>query len=75
VQITVTQDFLSEALKIPNEGNNLFSCSWYDDLSVNKDQLTTKYTKGNLTFNSTNLVDVPKILHNMIKNTLVPKCG
>jgi len=36
VQITVTQDFLSEALKIPNEGNKLFSCSWFDDLKVDR---------------------------------------
>jgi len=75
VQITVTQDFLSEVLKIPNEGNKLFSCSWFDDLNVDRNQLITKYTKEKLTFNSTNLVDVPKILHNMIRHTLVPKCG
>jgi len=75
VQITVTQDFLSEALKIPNEVNKLFSCSWFDDLNVDRNQLIVKYTKENLTFNSTNLVDVPKILHNMIRHTLAPKCG
>jgi len=33
------------------------------------------YTKENHTFNSTNLEEVPKILHNMIRHTLVPKCG
>jgi len=75
VQITVTKDFLSEALKIPNEGNKLFSCSWFDDLNVDQNQLIAKYTKENLTFNSTNLVDVLKILHKMIRHTLVPKCG
>jgi len=75
VQITVTQDFLSEALKIPNEGNKLFSCSWFEDLNVDRNQLIFKYTKENLTFNSTNLVEVPKIFHNMIRHTLVPKYG
>jgi len=75
VQITVTQDFLSEALKIPNEGKKLFSCSWFDDFKVDQNQLIAKYTKENFTFNSTNLVDVPKILHNMIRHTLVPKYG
>jgi len=75
VQITVTQEFLSEALRIPNEGNKLFSCSWFDNLKVNKEQLIAKYTKDTFTFNSTNLVDVPKILHNMIRHTLVPKSG
>ncbi|KEH17115.1 hypothetical protein MTR_0043s0140 [Medicago truncatula] len=75
VQITITQDFLSEALKIPNEGNKVFSYSWYNDARVDRNQLIIKYTKENHTFNSTNLEDVPKILHNMVRSTLVPKCG
>jgi len=62
-------------LKIPNEGNKLFSCSWYNDAKVDHNQLIVKYNKENLTFNPTNLVDVPKILHNMIRHILVPKCG
>jgi len=75
VQFTVTQDFLSEALMIQNEGNKLFSYSWFDDLKVDRNQLIAKYTKENLTFNFTNLVDVLKILHNMIRHTVVPKYG
>ncbi|KEH15728.1 hypothetical protein MTR_0611s0030, partial [Medicago truncatula] len=75
VQITITQDFLSEALNIPNEGNKLFSFLWYNDARVDRNQLIIKYTKENNTFNSTNLEDVPKILHNMVRHTLVPKCG
>jgi len=75
VEIKVTQDFLSEALKIPNEGNKLFLSSWYNGVKVNRNQLIIKYTKENQTFNSTNLKDIPKILHNMVRHTLVPKCG
>jgi hypothetical protein len=75
VEIKVTQDFLSQALNIPNEGKRLYSSFWFDNARVNRNKLIIKYTKENQVFNSTNLEDVPKILHNMIRHTLVHKCG
>jgi len=75
VKIQVTQDdFLSKFLNIPNEGNQLFN-SWFSSTSVTREQLILEYTKPTLEFNSTNLKDAPKILHNMIRHTILPKCG
>ncbi|XP_024642227.1 uncharacterized protein [Medicago truncatula] len=75
VKIKMTQEFVSEAFKIPNEGNQLYSSFWFDESRVNRNKLIVKYTKENHTFNSTNLEDTPKILHNMIRHCLLPRCG
>jgi len=75
VNIKVTQEFLSKALKIPNEGNKLFFNSWFNDVGVIRNQLILECTKPDHDFNSTNLQDVPKILHNIIWHTLLPRCG
>jgi len=75
VKIEVTQEFLSQALNIPNEGKRLFSSFWFDDARVNRNQLIINYTKVDRTFNSTNLEDTPKFLHNMIRHSLFPRCG
>jgi len=74
VKFQVTQDFLSKVLNIPNEGNQLFN-SWYSSIGVTREQLILEYTKPKLEFNSTNLKDAPKILHNMTRHTLLPRCG
>jgi len=68
MKIKNTQEFLSKALKIPNEGNKLFFNSWFNDLGLIRDQRILEYTKPNLEFISTYLQDVPKILHNMIRH-------
>ncbi|AES97002.2 hypothetical protein MTR_5g044090 [Medicago truncatula] len=75
VKMEVTQEFLSQVLNIPNEGKIMFSSCWFDEAKVNRNQLIIKYTKENKIFNSTNLEDTPKILHNMIRHTLLPRCG
>jgi len=75
VKIEVTQEFLSQVLNIPNEDRRMFSSFWFEEAKVNRNQLIIKYTKENKTFNSTNLEDTPKILHNMIRHTLLPRCG
>ncbi|XP_039683064.1 uncharacterized protein [Medicago truncatula] len=75
VEIKITKDFLSKALRIPNEGNELFFPSWFHEMKVNRNKLIVEYTKPDLPFNSTNLKDVPKILHNMIRHTLLPRSG
>jgi len=74
VRIKVTQEFLSRVLNIPNEGNQLFN-SWFTSVGVTREQLILEYTKPNLAFNSTNLKDTHKILHNMIRHNLLPRCG
>ena len=74
VKFQVTQDFLSNILNIPNQGNQLFN-SWFSSIDVSREQLILEYTKPGLEFNSTNLKDAPKILHNMIKHTILPRCG
>ncbi|AES97256.1 hypothetical protein MTR_5g047870 [Medicago truncatula] len=75
VEIKITKDFLSKALRIPNEGNELFFPSWFHEMKVSRNKLIVEYTKPDLPFNSTNLKDVPKILHNMIRHTLLPRSG
>jgi len=75
VKIEVTQEFLSQALNIPNKGKRLFSSFWFDDARVNRNQFIINYTKTDRTFNSINLKDTPKVLHNMIRYTLLPRCG
>ena len=75
VEIKITKEFISKALRIPNEGNEFFFPSWFHEMKVNRNKLIVEYTKPDLPFNSTNLKDVPKILHNMIRHTLVPKSG
>jgi len=74
VKFQVTQDSLSNILSIPNQGNQLFN-SWLSSIDVSRDQLILEYTKPELEFNSTNLKDAPKILHNMIRHTILPRCG
>ena len=44
-------------------------------MMVSRNKLIVEYTKPDLPFNSTNLKDVPKILHNMIRHTLLPRSG
>jgi len=75
VKIKITKEFLSKALRIPNEGNALFFPSWFAKLKVSRNKLIVEYTKPDLPFNFTNLKDVPKILHNMIRHTLLPRSG
>jgi len=74
VKFQVTQDSLSNTLSIPNQGNQLFN-SWLSSIDVSRDQLIIEYTKPELEFNSTNLRDAPKVLHNMIRHTILPRCG
>jgi len=74
VKFQVTQDSLSNILSIPNQGNQLFN-SWLSSIDVSRDQLILEYTKPELEFKSTNLRDAPKILHNMIRHTILPRCG
>ena len=74
VKIKVIQDFLSKVLNIPNEGNQFFN-SWFSSTSVTREQLILEYTKPTFDFNSTNLKDAPKFLHNMIIHTILPRCG
>lgn len=45
VKIKMTQEFVSEAFKIPNEGNQLYSSFWFDESRVNSNKLIVKYTK------------------------------
>ena len=75
VKIKITKEFLSKALRIPNEGNELFLPSWFAKMKVRRNKLIVEYTKPYLPFNSYNLKDVPKILHNMIRHTLLPRNG
>jgi len=75
VKIKITKEFLSKALRIPNEGNELFFPSWFAKMKVNRNKLIVEYTKPDLPFNSTYLKDVPKILHNMIRHTMLPRSG
>ena len=75
VEIKITKEFLSKALRIPNEGNELFFPNWFHEMKVSCNKLIIEYTKPDLPFNSTNLKDVPKILHNMIRHTLLPRSG
>ena len=75
VEIKITKEFLSKALRIPDEGNELFFPSWFHEMKVSRNKLIVEYTKPDLPFNSTNLKDVPKILHNMIRHTLLPRSG
>jgi len=65
VKFQVTQHSLSSILNIPNQGNQLFH-SWFSSIDVTRVQLILEYTKPELEFNSKNLKDSPKILHNMI---------
>ncbi|KEH27935.1 hypothetical protein MTR_5g049740 [Medicago truncatula] len=74
VRIQVSQNLLSDILKIPNEGNELYN-SWFSSVGVTREQLFEEYIKPNHDINSTNLEDTPKILHNMIRHTLLPRCG
>ena len=74
VKVTITQESLSKALNIPNKGNQLYN-SWFDSIKVTRDQLVLEYTKPKLDFNCTNLKGIPKIFHNMIRHTILPKCG
>jgi hypothetical protein len=60
VEIKITKEFLSKALRIPNEGNELFFPSWFDKMKVSRNKLIAEYTKPDHSFNSTNLRDVPK---------------
>jgi len=75
VKIKITKEFLSKALRIPNEGNELFFPSWFAKMKVSRNKLIVEYTKPDHPFNSTNLKDVPKILHNMIRHTFLPRSG
>jgi len=75
VKIKITNEFLSKALRIPNEGNELFFPSWFAKMKVSRNKLIVEYTQPDHPFNSTNLKDVPKILQNMIRHTLLPKSG
>jgi len=75
VKIKITTKYLSKALRIPNEGNELFFPSWFNKTKVSRNKLIVEYTKPDHPFNSTNLKDVPKILHNMIRHTLLPRSG
>jgi len=74
VKVTITQESLSKALNIPNKGNQLYN-SWFDSVKVTRDQLVLEFTKPEHDFNSTNLKDIPKIFHNMIRHTILPRCG
>ena len=74
VRILVSQNSLSNTLNIPNKGNQLYN-SWFSSLGVTREQLLAEYIKPNCTSNSTNFKDTPKILHNMIRHTLLPRCG
>ncbi|KEH38062.1 hypothetical protein MTR_2g460520 [Medicago truncatula] len=74
VRIQVSHNFLSDILNIPNEGNKLHN-SWFSSVGVTREQLLEEYIKPNHDINSTNLEDTPKILHNMIRHTLLPRCG
>ncbi|KEH17462.1 hypothetical protein MTR_0014s0490 [Medicago truncatula] len=74
VRIQVSHNLLSDILKIPNEGNELYN-SWFSSVGVTREQLFEEYIKPNHDINSTNLEDTPKILHNMIRHTLLPRCG
>jgi len=74
VKVTITRESLSKALKIPNKGNQLYN-SWFDSVNVTRDQLVLEYTKRERDFNSTNLKDITKIIHNMIRHTILPTCG
>jgi hypothetical protein len=74
VKFQVTQDSLSNILNIPNQGKQLFN-TWFSCSDVTREQLILEYTKPNLDFTSTNLKDAPKILHNMIRHTILPRCG
>jgi len=74
VRIQVSQNFLSDVLNTPNEGNELYN-SWFYSIGVTREQLLIEYIKPNHELNSTNLKDTPKILHNMIRHTLLPRCG
>jgi len=74
VKVTITQESLSKALNIPNKGNQLYN-SWFDSVKVTRDQLVLEFTKPEYDFNSTNLEDIPKIFHNMIRHTVLPRCG
>jgi len=49
--------------------------SWFNDARVSRNQLITLYTQPDFVFKSASLEDVPKILHNMIRHTLLPRCG
>jgi len=48
VEIKITKEFLSKALRIPNEGNELFFLSWFDKMKVSRDKLILEYTKPDL---------------------------
>ena len=74
VRIQVSQKILSDILNIPNEGNEMYN-SWFSSIGVTREQLLENYIKPNDDVNSTNLEDTPKILHNMIRHTLLPRCG
>ena len=74
VKITITQESLSKVLNIHNKGNQLYN-SWFDSEKVTRDQLVLEFTKPEHDFNSTNLKDIPKIFHNMIRHTILPRCG
>jgi len=74
VRIHVSQNSLSNVLNIPNNGNQLYN-SRFSSLGVTREQLLAEYIKPNCASNSTNFKDTPKILHNMIRHTLLPRCG
>lgn len=75
VEIIIIKEFLSKALRIPNEGNELFFPSWFAKMKVSRDKLIAEYTKPDLPLNSTNLKDVPNFLHNMVRHNLLPRSG
>jgi len=74
IKVTITQESLSKALNIPNKGNQLYN-SWFDSVKVTRDQLVLEFVKPEHDFNSTNLKDIPKIFHNMIRHTILHRCG